>query len=180
MLLAMLAFGAFFLVFQIGLSLSFKALNSSLYFLKVAYSGKAKFSEFESKFKAELKNRYAIFFLDFICITSFFVIFILLSYVFYDGILRIYFFLFAFLSYLLTHKILRGAEDLIIKTLAFGFFIIFLCLSYLLIPFKAIVHLTRRLLKILLSPIKNKLKISCSNRISRKKQKEICKFLQNI
>ena len=53
MLLAMLAFGGVFLVFEIGLSLFLNILSSCLYFLKAAYNGKVKFFEIELKFKVE-------------------------------------------------------------------------------------------------------------------------------
>ncbi len=179
-LVAMLAFGAVFPLLEASLTLIFKTLKNAFHFLKLSYRQTVTFQEIKIKFEADLKNKLVLFFFDFILIITFFIFFIFLSYAFYDGILRIYFLLIAFLACVFSRKIFNkfkeGFERLVCVFLTVVFFII----SYLLVPIKVFARLGLKLANLFYAPLKNKLKNIASEKIFKRKCREIQNFLQNI
>ncbi len=171
----MLIFGAGFVIFELSASIILKSLKSLPYFIKLAFYDKGVFRKIGIKFKAESQSALYLFFIDFISILSFSVFFILLSYAFYDGILRIYFFLISLVSYWVSKKLYGKKLEFILEKLISVLFAASITLiSILLIPVK----ISARILKILYRPLGKKLKSERSKRISNKKLREIDVFFR--
>lgn len=176
--LAMLAFGAGFFVFEVAFINTSKAFKYGFAFFKLAYNHNVKFSEIDIKFKADIKNKALLFVLDFFIVVCFFAFFILLSYAFYDGILRIYFFVMAYLSYLFSKKLLKKIDALFGKFTSASLTLVFFALSIALIPLKATLKILIATAKIIYLPIDNRIKSTRSEKILRIKRQEIRRFLQ--
>lgn len=173
MTLSMFIFGAFFVCFEIATDTIFTSLADIFHLFKSQFSQNTIFSIYRIKFKAESKNKLQLFFCDLIKTTSFFVIFILLSYAFYDGIVRIWFLLLALLSRFISKNTLgKVMKTLIEKILTVFFFVFSAVLSFLMIPVKILLKLFR----FISLPIVKKAKIKRSRRYFDKKIKEIGTF----
>ena len=178
--IAFALFGTFFPFFEALIVLLFKTIKNSFFYFELSYNKRVDFHKIETKYKADLKNKFALFFLDFITITVFFMFFILISCAFYDGILRIYFFLTALVFHLFSKRLLRSLEKYVNKGISLVITALLLILSLFLIPLKVSMNVILKLLIILYRPIENKIRILVSEKHFKKKQKEISRFLQNI
>lgn len=178
--LAMLAFGALFPLAESALEASLKLIKSFPSFLKQAYNKKPVFSETAINFKAELKNKLALFFFDVSLVLLFFISFILLSYAFYDGILRIYFFAVALGARFISKKLFKKIDAHITSAISFVLWLFFLAISVLFIPVKVFLKIWRKLFLILYLPIERRVKLRCSSSLFKRKVKEIDLFLQKL
>ena len=177
----MLIFGALFVVFNILLTLTLKSIRFVFESRKLKYIKQSVFSKNEYYFKAEFKNRLIIFALDFINIIVFSILFILLSYSFYDGILRIYFLGIAVGSYIFFKKLAGDKISSLMEKIICSIltcFIIFL--RTIAKPLKALYRLLSNLLLILFTPIRKRIEICRSDRIFNTKIREIDAFLLKI
>ena len=124
-LFSMLLFGALFSVLETLFCVFTKTVSKSLFLINLAYSSKDIkkdfFAKIRTKFKAEQTNGVYFFILDFVFVFVFFLIFILLSYVFYDGILRIYFLIFAIISHYVSNKIFKKKIEFVLERLSYFF-----------------------------------------------------------
>ena len=176
----MLIFGTFFPLFVTCLTVILKTLKNTPDFLKLAYNGTVVFQEIKLKIKADLKNKAFLFIIDFISVCAFFILFILLSYAFYDGIFRFYFLLIATVSFIFSKKLFKKSEHFLYVVISLMLSFILIVLSIAFLPLKAAVRLSAILFKIAYLPIKTKLEIISSRKLGQKKRQEILKFLQNI
>ena len=172
----MLIFGTFFPPLVTCLSLFFKSLCNSLYFFKLAYNKNVNFQIIVAKFKAELKNKACVFFIDFISVSAFFIIFILLSYAFYDGIFRFYFLLIAIVSCSISKKFFKKAEVYLCTLISLILNFLLNLLSVFLLPIKLLLRLLRLLLNRTYIPLKRKFKAVFSRKHNAKKAKRKIKI----
>lgn len=178
--LAMLAFGALFPLAESALEASLKLIKNFPSFLKQAYNKKPIFLEIAINFKAELKNKLTLFIFDFSLVLLFFISFILLSYAFYDGILRIYFFVAAIGARFISKKLFKKIDANITSAISFVLWLFFLAISVLVIPIKVFLKIWRKLFLILYLPIERRVKLRCSSSLFKRKVKEIDLFLQKL
>ena len=173
---AMISFGAFFVVFDIFLGICIACVKNLPFLVGTAIKQNGFFSIIKTKFKADCYNRIYLFLKDFFSLLTFSIVFILLSYAFYDGIFRIYFLFLSLSSFAITKKLFGNKLKNAVENIFYFLLTIFVrILSVLIIP----LNLSFKILKILFKPIKHKLNFLKSERLFKKKLHKISTFFVN-
>jgi len=176
-----LLYGALFSVFEIFARAFFVNLGGGVkQVAEVCKAPKLKKSIFlknRINYKAEIKNKVFLFAFDFLSVLTFSTVFLLISYVFYDGGIRIYFIILSFITYFLTGKFLKiGISFLVARSLNI-IFILFSVSAYIVFKplrlfYKA---LKKRLYKLTAPILLKKKKIEAKSALY-KKTREIRDF----
>jgi len=180
-----LLFGGVFGTLFASFGLLFSELEMFFKLIKKAYKyesiKKTDFCKFKIKNGAEIRNKLILFVADFALIIIFFTFFILLSYAFYDGILRIYFLLLSIVSAIITDKFLgKRAEGFLKKLLFFVNCSLYCILNVIFTPLKVAVKILKSFANVVATPFVKKYKIYTSDKIFKRKMREINVFFKKV